>query len=84
MFGGRTKSGRSANLLAHTEHVLKSGYVLPPNWLTAVQLCAPGAAWLPPAARTHARTHACGATEAAACVLSARELGRKRGALSRH
>lgn len=42
MFGGRTKSGRSTNLLAHTEHVLKSGYVVPPTWLAAVQQCAPG------------------------------------------
>jgi hypothetical protein len=59
MFGGRTKSGRSANLLAHTEHVLKSGYVLPPNWLTAVQLCAPGAACCRRLHARDARTHAC-------------------------
>jgi hypothetical protein len=40
-FGGRTRRGRSASLLQHTEHVLRSGHVEEPLWLDAVRQCVP-------------------------------------------
>jgi len=39
MFGGRTRAGRTASLLHHVEHVMKSGYVEEPLWLEAMREC---------------------------------------------